>query len=76
MYMEGQGVKKNEKTGASWIQKASAQGHSEAMRKLAWCYLYGRGVKQSLTQSVKLSQKVAGTEGIIDMNKYGLLVRK
>lgn len=76
LYLEGAGVKKNEKTAAEWFQKASDQGHNEAMRKLSWCYLYGRGVKQSLMQSVQLSQKASGTGEQIDMNKYGLLVRK
>lgn len=76
LYMEGKGVKKDEKAAAGWIQKAADQGHNEATRKLAWCYLYGRGVKQSLTKSVKLSQQASGKGDQIDMNKYGLLVRK
>lgn len=76
LYMEGNGLKKDEKIAAGWIQKAADQGHNEALRKLAWCYLYGRGVRQSLAQSVKLSQKASGAGAQIDMNKYGLLVRK
>lgn len=76
LYMEGHGLEKNEKTAVSWIQKAAEQGHNDAQRKLAWCYLYGRGVKQSLSQSVKLSQMAAGTGAKVDMNKFGLLVRK
>ncbi|MBQ7796059.1 MAG: sel1 repeat family protein, partial [Lachnospiraceae bacterium] len=76
LYLEGLGVKKDEKTGAGWIQKSAAQEHNEAIRKLAWCYLNGRGVRQSLAESVKLSQKASGAGSQIDMNKYGLLVRK
>ena len=76
MYMEGKGVKKNEKTAVFWLKKASDQEHIEAMKKLSWCYLNGRGVKQSLYESVALSQKVSGKGQEIDMNKYGMLVRK
>ena len=76
LYLEGNGVSKNEKTGAAWIKKAADQGHNEALRKLAWCYLNGCGVRQSLAESVRLSQLASGKGDEIDMNKYGLLVRK
>lgn len=76
IYLEGNGVKKNEKLGAGWIQKAANQGHIEAKKKLAWCYLYGRGVKQNLSHGLKLSQEADGTDFAVDMNKFGALIRK
>ena len=76
MYLEGQEVKKNEKTAVSWLQKAVDQGHEDALRKLAWCYLYGHGVKQNLSESLRLSQIADGTECKVDMNKFGYLIRK
>ena len=76
LYLEGTGVKKNEKTAAEWFQKASDQGHNEAMRKLSWCYLYGRGTKRSLSEALRLSQIADGTEEKVDTNKFGALVRK
>lgn len=76
MYLEGDRVKKNEKTAVHWLKKAADQEHMEAMKKLSWCYLNGRGVKQSLYEYVLLSQKISGAGEQIDMNKYGLLVRK
>jgi len=76
LYLEGNGVKKNEKLGAEWIQKAADQGHIAAKKKLAWCYLYGRGVKQNLSQGLKLSQEADGTDFAVDMNKFGALIRK
>ena len=76
MYLEGDGVKKNEKTAVLWLKKAADQEHVEAMQKLSWCYLNGRGIKQNLYESVVLSQKASGAGDQIDMNKYGMLVRK
>jgi len=76
LYLEGQGVKKDEKTAAEWFQKATDQGHKEAQKKLSWCYLYGKGVKQSLTEALKLSQEADGTNEKVDMNKFGALIRK
>ncbi len=75
-YLEGDGVKKNEKLAASLFQKAADQGHTPAMKKLAWCYLYGRGVGQNLSKGLEISQKAEGTEFKVDMNKFGALVRK
>jgi len=75
-YLEGDGVKKNEKTAAAWLEKAAAQDHKEAMKKLSWCYLYGHGVKQSLSYALELGQKADGTECKVDTNKFGALVRK
>lgn len=76
MYLEGDGVKKNEKTAAFWLEKAASQEHKEAMKKLSWCYLYGRGVKQSLSYALELGQKADGTACKVDTNKFGALVRK
>ena len=56
--------------------KNAEQGHLDAQRKLAWCHLYGRGVKQNLSYSLKLSQDADGTNEKIDMNKFGYLIRK
>lgn len=75
-YLEGNGLKKNEKTAAELFKKAMEQGHLDAQRKLAWCHLYGRGVKQNLSYSLKLSQDADGTHEKIDMNKFGYLIRK
>ena len=76
LYLDGNGVKKNEKTAVEWLTKASDQGHVEAMKKLSWCYLYAHGVKQSLSYALELSQKADGTSCKVDMNKFGALVRK
>ena len=75
-YLEGDGLKKNEKTAAELFKKAMEQGHLDAQRKLAWCHLYGRGVKQNLSYSLQLSQDADGTHEKIDMNKFGYLIRK
>ncbi len=75
-YLEGDGLKKNEKIAAELFRKAMEQGHLDAQRKLAWCHLYGRGVKQNLSYSLKLSQDADGTHEKIDMNKFGYLIRK
>lgn len=76
LYLEGKGIKKNEKTAAEWLQKAVDQEHKPAMKKLAWCYLYAHGTKQSLSTALELSQKADDTECKVDMNKFGALVRK
>ena len=74
-YLEGDGLKKNEKAAAELFKKAMEQGHLDAQRKLAWCHLYGRGVKQNLSYSLQLSQDADGTHEKIDMNKFGYLIR-
>ena len=76
LYLDGKGIKKNEKLAAELFKKAMEQGHLDAQRKLAFCYLYGRGVKQHLAYSLELSQAADGTNEKIDMNKFGALVRK
>ena len=76
LYLDGIGIKKNEKLAAELFKKAMDQGHLDAQRKLAFCYLYGRGVKQHLAYSLELSQAADGTNEKIDMNKFGALVRK
>ena len=75
-YLEGDGLKKNEKAAAELFKKAMEQGHLDAQSKLAWCHLYGRGVKQNLSYSLQLSQDADGTHEKIDMNKFGYLIRK
>lgn len=75
-YLEGDGLKKNEKAAAELFKNAMEQGHLDAQRKLAWCHLYGRGVKQNLSYSLQLSQDADGTHEKIDMNKFGYLIRK
>lgn len=75
-YLEGDGLKKNEKAAAELFRKAMEQGHLDAQRKLSWCHLYGRGVKQNLSYALQLSQDADGTHEKIDMNKFGYLVRK
>ena len=76
LYLDGKGIKKNEKLAEELFKKAMEQGHLDAQRKLAFCYLYGRGVKQHLAYSLELSQDADGTHEKIDMNKFGALVRK
>ena len=75
-YLEGDGLKKNEKAAAELFRKAMEQGHLDAQRKLSWCHLYGRGVKQNLSYALQLSQDADGTHEKIDMNKFGYLIRK
>ena len=51
LYLEGQGVERNEQEGARLVRKAASLGDSEAQLKLGEMYFRGRGVPQNNFQA-------------------------
>ena len=55
----GKIIKTNEKEAIYWYKKAVDMGSTDAMCKLAFCYKYGRGVRQSFEEAVYLYKRAA-----------------
>lgn len=59
MYMEGQGVEKNEKKGVDYYKKALKKNDLEAMYKLSNAYLTGKGIKEDTSEGLRLLREAA-----------------
>ena len=58
-YSEGDGVKQDQREGASWYRKAAVQGVAAAQYYLGMCYLEGNGVAQDKQKAVVWFRKAA-----------------
>src|ERR1022692_771398 len=59
MYVNGQGVAKDEKTAVLWYTKAAEQGYAKAQDNLGWMYDTGRGVAKDEKTAVLWYTKAA-----------------
>ena len=59
MYLDGQGVKKDETEAVRWLRKAAEQGQPDAQLRLGWMYKKGQGVVKDETEAVKWVRKAA-----------------
>ena len=69
MYKNGYGCKQDYKNAIKWLEKAAAQGNSDAMYLIASCYYYGgNGIKKDIAKAKEWMQKSAdaGNETAID----------
>ena len=61
MYLDAEGVKRNLKTAAYWIQKSADQGHESAEYHLGLLYEHGKGVDRNI--SIAALSSSAGQAG-------------
>jgi len=59
MYVQGQGVRQDDKQAVHWYRKAAEQGVAEAQYNLGLMYAKGQGVRQDDTQVVQWYRKAA-----------------
>ncbi|MBX7208312.1 MAG: sel1 repeat family protein [Verrucomicrobiaceae bacterium] len=69
----GEGVKKSEKQGVDFIQKAAAQNHLRAQHVLGSLYEEGVGVKQDTAKAVEWYRKAAGNGFAMSQHSLGIL---
>jgi TPR repeat protein len=58
-FLEATGVKKDQKEGINWLNKAAAQGFSPAMHQLGECYEKGIGVAANEKEAIEWYSKAA-----------------
>jgi TPR repeat protein len=58
-YLSGEGVQKNRKTGAYWIEEAAKQGHIEAQNRLGKLYRHGVGVEKNTKTGMNWHRKAS-----------------
>ncbi|KAJ3325819.1 hypothetical protein HDU76_013069 [Blyttiomyces sp. JEL0837] len=51
-YMNGWGVRKDEKAAVAWYKLAARNGGARAQNQLGWCYWKGKGVEKDWAQAV------------------------
>ena len=59
MYINGEGVPKNDAEAVSWYRKAAEQGHAEAQCELGFMYINGEGVPENDAEAVSWYRKAA-----------------
>ena len=59
MYVNGEGVRQDQKAAVKWYRKASEQGNDSAQFNLGNMYAEGRGVRQDDKAAVKWYRKAA-----------------
>lgn len=69
----GEGMEKNPKAGAAWIEKAAKQKHRQAMHVLGTLYQDGLGVKKDLAKAHEWYQKGANVGFAISQHALGVL---
>jgi len=67
LYLEGNGVEKDDKLAASWIKKSAEQGHYKAQYTMAMMFKDGIGVKKDLVLAFALLD-VATRDGHAEAN--------
>jgi len=76
IYVNGQGITKDDKQAVGWFAKAAEQGHMEAQTKLGFMYATGRGVAQNYNQAFYWCYKAAGQGDVIAQFNLGLMYAK
>lgn len=61
MYLDGNGVNKNNKQAFAYFKQAAEAGNLDGMYWLGWCYRYGRGTKKDLNQAKTWWTKAAAS---------------
>ncbi len=59
MYLEGQGIAKDQAQALAWFRKAAEQGLATAQVYLGWMYFHGTGVAKDKAQTVAWFRKAA-----------------
>lgn len=59
MYLDGNGVEKNNKTAFGYFKQAADAGNVDGMYWVGWCYRMGRGTKKDLDQAKQWWKKAA-----------------
>lgn len=76
IYANGQGVTKDDKLAACWIDKAAKQGHREAQTKLGFMYATGKGVEKNYSSAIYWCYKAAEQGDAIAQYNLGLMYAK
>lgn len=70
--ISGEGIKKNEKQGAEFIQKAASQNHLRAQHVLGTLFEEGIGVKEDLPKAVEWYRKAASNGFAMAQHNLGI----
>ncbi|KAJ1459151.1 hypothetical protein M885DRAFT_560896 [Pelagophyceae sp. CCMP2097] len=62
LFNEGKGVAESDEEAVKWFRLAAAQGNTDAVYYLRFCYEYGHGVPQDLQEVLRLYKR-AMTKG-------------
>jgi len=73
MYMQGEGVARDDVQAAEWFRKAAEQGNAEAQANLGFVYMVGRGVAPDDAQAVGWLRKAAEQGNAIAQTNLGLM---
>ncbi|MDO9047374.1 MAG: DnaJ domain-containing protein [Methylobacter sp.] len=76
IYVNGQGITKDDKQAVGWFAKAAEQGHMEAQTKLGFMYATGKGVAQNYNSAVYWCFKAAEQGDVIAQYNLGLMYAK
>ncbi len=76
MYLEGTGVKKDEKTAFAWMQRAAAGGSPAGMNHLAIFYDRGIGTGKNRDLAEKWCKKAADMGQVQALVQYGIYLRE
>ncbi|MGH7022577.1 MAG: tetratricopeptide repeat protein [Caulobacteraceae bacterium] len=63
LYLDGQGVARNDATGTAWLRQSADKGDANAQLLLALCYARGQGVPQDDKQGLAWLDKAAAQVG-------------
>lgn len=73
MYLNGQGVPKDDEKSVEWFTKAAEQGHAEAQHNLGLMYRKGKGVPQIYAKAVEWFSKSADKGFAMAQAKLGMM---
>lgn len=76
IYIEGQGVKENERAGFAWLQRAADFGSVAGMNHLAICYEKGLGTAVNEEMAAEWSRKAADRGHTEAAVRYGIFLRE
>ncbi|TAK63302.1 DnaJ domain-containing protein [Methylobacter sp.] len=76
IYVNGQGITKDNKQAVDWFTKAANQGHREAQTKLGYMYATGKGVVQNYNSAVYWCYKAAEQGDVISQYNLGQMYAK
>lgn len=76
LYVNGDGVPKDDAQALSWYRKAAAQKHNGAQNNLGWMYDNGRGVPKDSSKAANWYLKAAQNGNAHAQNNIGLKLEK